>query len=333
MLSIFLVSQKTCVFTYLQPIELCVKRTFVTSKPKNLKELNLAAVDAVDEISAEDFYQKYVKTRKPVILRNYSKDWTALNKWTPDNLKKIAGQHNVKLYGKWLDNSPTRIEMPPVKEVPFAEYLDLLQSNDPSDLRIFIFNLFKLEPQLLDDFSFTPVMDGYLRDHPYLFFGCAGSDVRLHYDIDLSNVFITQFQGTKRFTLFDQDQTKYLYKFPFTTHSAVDMSNIDYDKYPALAYAKGYQCELNHGETLFMPSGIWHYIQYVDGSFSLSLRTLSPSRLGQIQGAYNVFVVRKLDEFLNTFYKNSWSDYKLKKAIERTNEIIKEREEDISKSL
>jgi ribosomal protein L16 Arg81 hydroxylase len=248
---------------------------------------------------------------------------------SPEYLKEVAGHHRVKLYGKWLENSPANIEMPPVKEVPFAEYLDMILRKEVSDLRIFIFNLFKLEPGLLEDFDFPPIMDGYLKDHPYLFFGCGGSDVRMHYDIDLSNVFITQFHGTKRITLFEQDQSKYLYKYPFTTHSAVDMSNIDYDKYPALKYAQGYQCDLKHGETLFMPSGIWHYIQYIDSSFSLSLRTLSPSRLGQIQGAYNIFVVRKLDEFLSKYYKNSWSDYKLRKAIEQTNEIIQEREDEI----
>jgi ribosomal protein L16 Arg81 hydroxylase len=296
-----------------------------------LKELNLKPVERIEDITPEDFYQQYVKPRKPVILKNYTKNWKAIEKWTPEYLKEIAGSHPVKLYGKWLENSPTVIEMPPVKEVPFGEYLDDLASGQESDLRIFLFNLFKLEPNLLNDFEFTPIMDGYLKDFPYLFFGCAGSDVRLHYDIDLSNVFITQFQGVKRFTLFDQSQTKYLYKFPFTTHSAVDMQNIDFEKYPALKLAQGYTCDLEHGETLFMPSGIWHYIEYLDGSYSLSLRTLSPSRLGQIQGAYNVFVVRKLDEFLNKYYKSSWSDYKLKKAIERTNEIIQEREADANK--
>lgn len=297
-----------------------------------MNQLNLKPVDRIEDIQPEEFYQQYVKKRKPVILKNYAKNWAAVNKWTPEYLKEVAGHHKVKLYGKWLDNSPTLIEMPPVKEVPFGEYLDSIAAGEESDLRIFLFNLFKLEPSLLEDFDFPPIMDGYLKDFPYLFFGAAGSDVRLHYDIDLSNVFITQFHGTKRFTLFDQSQTKYLYKFPFTTHSAVDMANIDFEKYPALKLAQGYTCELEHGETLFMPSGIWHYIEYLDGSYSLSLRTLSPSRLGQIQGAYNVFVVRKLDEFLNKYYKSSWSDYKLKKAIERTNEIIREREEDLTKN-
>lgn len=288
--------------------------------------MELHPVDVVEDITPEDFHDLYVKTGKPVLLKNYAKKWPALSKWTYDYLRKVAGHHEVKLHGKWQDNEPTKIEMPAVKEVPFSEYLDMLENDVPSDLRIFLFNLFKLVPELKEDFDFPPIMEGYLKDFPYVFFGCAGSNVRLHYDIDLSNVFITQFKGTKRVTLFDQSQTKYLYKLPFTTHSNVDLSNIDYEKYPALKYAHGYRCELNHGDTLFMPSGIWHYMEYVDGSFSLSLRTLNPSSLGKLQGAYNVFVIRRLDEFITKFYKNTWSDYKLKKAIARANEIVEQRE-------
>lgn len=289
--------------------------------------MQLQEVEVVKDIHPEDFYHRYVKTRIPVKLLNYTESWPAREKWTYSYLKEVAGRHMVKLHGAWQDNEPTKIEMPPVKEMPFSEYLDILESDTPSDLRIFLFNLFKLEPSLLEDFKYTPVMEGYLKDYPYMFFGAAGSDVRLHYDIDLSNVFISQFGGTKRITLFDQSETKYLYKLPFTTHSAADLSNIDYQKYPALQYARGWQTDLLPGETLFMPSGIWHYIQYIDGSFSLSLRTLNPSRMGQLQGAYNVFVIRKLDEYFNKFYKNTWGDYKLKMAIERTNEIIKDRQE------
>lgn len=290
--------------------------------------MELQPIDVVEDISQEEFYQKYVKTRTPVKLLNYAKDWPAREKWTYQYLREVAGHHQVKLHGAWQDNEPTKIEMPPVKEVPFSEYLDMLERNEESDLRIFLFNLFKLQPELLEDFQFTPIMEGYLEDYPYMFFGCAGSDVRLHYDIDLSNVFITQFGGVKRVTLFNQDQTKYLYKLPFTTHSAADLGNIDYEKYPALQYAKGIQTDLQPGETLFMPSGIWHHMQYVEGSFSLSLRTLNPTRMGQLQGAYNVFVIRTLDDFVNKFYKNKWSDFKLKKAIEDTNKILEEQEEE-----
>ncbi len=292
--------------------------------------MELHAVDIVEDITPEDFHELYVKTSRPVLLKNYARHWPAIKKWTYSFLREKAGESIVKLHGAWQDNEPTAIEMPPVKETSFSEYLDMLECNEESDLRIFLFNLFKEVPELKDDFDYPEIMEGYLKDYPYMFFGCAGSDVRLHYDIDLSNVFITQFGGKKRVTLFDQSQTKYLYKLPFTTHSAADLSNIDYEKFPALKYAHGYQCMLEHGDTLFMPSGIWHYMEYVEGSFSLSLRTLNPSSLGKLHGAYNVFVIRKLDEFVNKFYKNTWSDYKLKKAIERANDIVDRREKDKS---
>ena len=291
-----------------------------------MDELNLRPIDIVDDISKEDFLHHYQRQLRPVVIRSFAKDWNAKNTWTYDNLIQLAGKEKVKLYGKWLDHDPTAIEMPAVKEVEFGEYLDLLKRDVPSDLRIFLFNLFKLQPSLLKDFNFPDITDGWLKDYPYMFFGSAGSDVRLHYDIDLSHVFISQFGGTKRITLFDQSQTKYLYKLPFTTHSAADLSKIDFEKYPALKFAQGYQHDLKPGETLFMPSGVWHYIQYLDGSFSLSLRALSDSNLYRIKGAYNVFVIRKLDYFLNRYYKSTWSDFKLKRAIAKANEIIEERE-------
>ncbi len=291
-----------------------------------MDKLNLKPIDVIYDISLEEFHEKYLLTGKPVILKNYTKNWKAIDRWNYSYLREKAGNIKVKLYGKWLENNPTAIEMPPVKEVLFGEYLDMLEQGVQSDLRIFLFNIFKHVPELLEDFEFTPVTTNYLKDFPYMFFGCTGSDVRLHYDIDLSNVFITQFCGTKRIVLFEQSQSKYLYKLPFTTHSAADLMNVDFNKYPALKYAEGYECVINHGDTLFMPGGIWHYIQYVDGSFSLSLRSLSPTIPGKIQGAYNVFVIRKLDELLNKYYKNSWSDFKLKRAIQKANEIVRETE-------
>ncbi len=290
--------------------------------------MKLSPVDIVQDISPDEFHEKYVKTGRPVVLKNYAKHWPATQKWSFQYLREMAGNQMVKLHGAWQDNDPTVIEMKPVKEMRFSEYLDMLENNKYSDLRIFLFNLFKEVPELKNDFDFPPIMDGYLKDFPYLFFGCAGSDVRLHYDIDMSNVFITQFGGKKRVTLFDQNQSKYLYKLPFTTHSAAELRNIDEVKYPTLKYAEGQRCVLEEGDTLFMPSGIWHYMEYLEGSFSLSLRTLNPTSLGKLQGAYNVLVVRKLDEFINKFYKNTWSDYKLKTAIENADRIIEEREED-----
>ncbi len=282
-------------------------------------QLNLHPVDVVDDISRVDFRERYLKPGIPVKIKSFAKNWPAPFKWTYPYLRQKLGNYPAKVYGNWLENQPGLIEMPPVKETSFSDYLDILERGTPSDLRLFLFNPFKLEPSFRNDFTFPNLVDSYLVNHPYMFFGAAGSDVRLHFDIDLANVFITQFAGGKRFVLFNQDQTKYLYKVPFATHSAADLKQPDFQKYPALEFAQGYSCHLQHGETLFMPSGIWHYIHYLDSGFSLSLRSLSGSHLGKIKGLYNLFFIRKLDEYLNKYYGQDWGAYKIRKAISRTN--------------
>lgn len=291
-----------------------------------LEKLDLKPVEVAVEISKKEFIEKYLKPGIPVKFRNFTQGWPAIEKWTYDYLAEIIGKQKVKLHGRWTENEPTRIEMPAVKEMLFEEYLALLQNGESSDLRIFLFDPFKIAPSLKNDFSFPDFCDHFLKDFPFMFFGAAGSDVRLHYDIDLSHVFISQFGGTKRFVLFNQNQSEFLYKIPFTTHSAADLSDPDFDKYPGLKHAQGYITDLEPGETLFMPSGVWHYIQYLNGSFSLSLRATPDSNVDKLKGAYNVLVVRKLDEYLSKYYGQRWADYKLKKAIEHTNEILEQRE-------
>ena len=202
----------------------------------------------------------------------------------------------------------------------FADYLDIVEKGTDSDLRIF-FNPFKLVPNCWT-ILITPTSPMDVEDFPYTFFGCAGSDVRLHYDIDLSHVFLTQFGGTKRITLFDRTRRIYTScPSPPTALQTCRTSILRTSSTRSRATSTPHPWQ-----TPFMPSGIWHYIDYIDGSFSLSLRALSESHLYRLKGAYKVFVIRKLDYFINKYYKNLWSDFKLKRAIAKAQEIIDERE-------
>ena len=93
-----------------------------------------------------------------------------------------------------------------------------------------------------------------------MFFGGAGSRVFLHFDMDLSHVFITQFKGRKRVILFDNKYSEALYKLSFMVQRYIDPEQPDYNKYPGLKNVEGYETILEDGETLFMPSGIWYYM-------------------------------------------------------------------------
>ncbi len=51
----------------------------------------------------------------------------------------------------------------------------------------------------------------------------------------------------------------------------------DYEKFPALKLAEGFDFILEPGDTLFMPAGYWHHMEYLDSGFAMSLRAMHPS--------------------------------------------------------
>jgi hypothetical protein len=104
---------------------------------------------------------------------------------------------------------------------------------------MFLFNIFKACPELCDDFSTHTIMDGFIKQFPFMFFGGQGSHVALHYDIDMSHVFLNQIYGRKRVVLFSQEQSKLIYQHPYTVASYIDVNNPDYQKYLLLKKWRG----------------------------------------------------------------------------------------------
>ena len=154
-----------------------------------------------------------------------------------------------------------------------------------------------------------------------MFFGGAGSKVALHYDIDYSCVFHTHFQTKKECILFDYDQKVYLYNHPFTVQSHVNVLDPDYETYPALKLAKGYRTILQHGETLFMPMGCWHFMHYVVGGYSLSLRA-NASVLTKAKGLMNISRHFVVDKGMNRALGNRWQNLKKEIAEKRAEKVL-----------
>ena len=86
----------------------------------------------------------------------------------------------------------------------------------------------------------------------------------------MAHIFHTHFNGRNTFC-FSIKWKERLYQIPFATYALedYDISNPDFDKFPALDGIEGIECYLEHGDTLFMPTGWWHWMKYLDGSFSL----------------------------------------------------------------
>ncbi len=271
-------------------------------------------VDVVENISKEEFQRKYMKPQKPVIIRNfYGKDAPLYSKWSFEYFAKELGDLDVGIFD---DESSDRDDSKSYKNadmtMKFGDYLNLLQSG-PTQKRIFLFNIFKHLPSMKKDITYPNLGVNFIKKLPFVFFGGKGAITRIHQDMDMSNVFLTELKGRKRIVLFDPSYSDLLYRYPFGVHSSIDPDKPDYDRFPGLEKVKGYECEIEAGDTIFMPSAYWHHIEYLEGSFGVAVRSLSPTH--KLRGLYNVAVLTHLDEVLLYLMGDKW--YKMKDAITR----------------
>jgi cupin-like protein len=287
--------------------------------------LILTEIDQVDRINKEDFIKNYLLLRKPLVIRKATENWPALQKWTFEYLKETVGDVTVPLYDS-SKADPSKPINAAASEMKFGDYIDLIQ-REPTDLRIFFFDPIKRAPKLLEDYrSPTDLMGGFLDKYPAMFFGGAGSVTFLHYDIDLAHIFHTHFNGRKHVILFDYKWRERLYCLPFATYALEDynIENPDFDKFPALDGIEGQQAILEHGDTLFMPTGWWHWMKYLDGSFSISLRAWDKSWAIKAQSLYNLTIQRKLDGMMKKKFGQRYMSWKEELAVKRAGKALAE---------
>lgn len=283
-----------------------------------MQNLNLQPIEVRENITREDFQENFLKYNKPVVMKNFSANWPAKEKWSFEYFKNGHADLMVPVYKEAFANTGQSYTSTD-NQMRFGDYLDLI-ANEPTQYRMFLFNIFKHIPDLCNDFNYPDITDHYLKKFPFMFFGGATSWVDVHYDLDLSHVFITQFHGKKRIVLFGPEYSTQLYRHPLTVSCNVDIGNPDFNRYPKLAEAKGYECVIDNGDTLFMPSGYWHYIYYMEGGFALSLRSQPSSWLRRLHGLWNIFNLTVVDHNISRVLgAKRWYDMKERMAIKRAN--------------
>ncbi|MDG1714334.1 cupin-like domain-containing protein [Lacinutrix sp.] len=281
-------------------------------------KLNLEHIPRVKTITKEDFIKNYYKPQKPLVMERFITDWPAYKKWNLDYIKDIAGDKEVPLYDDRPVNYKDGFNEPHAK-MKLSEYIDLLKRK-PTKYRIFLWNIFREVPALQNDYALPNFGLKLLKTMPMLFFGGTNSHTFMHYDIDFSNIFHFHFEGKKQCILFDQKQSKFLYKIPHSliVREDIDFSNPDLKKWPALKKAKGWECELNHGEILYMPEGYWHYMRYITPGFSMSLRSITKNPINVVKALNNFIIMRQYDNLMRKLKGQKWIDWKNTQAIKNT---------------
>jgi hypothetical protein len=281
--------------------------------------MQLKAVDTVESISPEDFKKKYYNTMKPVVIKGLAKKWPAYRKWNWDYFIETVGDKEVGVYNNIKSDSYTPINTAD-DYMKFGDYLRRVKQG-PLDLRIFLFNIFQHAPQVVNDFTWPDeLMKGFVKKYPMLFVGGEGSVTHMHFDIDMSHILHTQFAGKKRVLLFPHEEQYKLYRKPWEVLSLANYANynnaFDYESFPAVKKAQGYEVILEHGDTLFMPAGFWHHMEYIESGFAMSLRAMQSSLGGKLGGLWKLFGMRGIDTLMKKTAPKWWYDRKKKKVYE-----------------
>jgi hypothetical protein len=282
--------------------------------------MQLQPVDIVDDITPADFRKHYFEPKLPLVMRNLAKAWPAYTKWNWDYLIEVAGSKKLGIYNNVKSDAYTPINKAD-DYTTFGEYINMIRKG-PAQWRIFFFNIFSQAPQLREDFTWpTPYIRGFLKALPSLFAGGEGSITHMHFDIDMPHLMHTQFMGRKRVLLFPNEEQYKLYRKPFEVLSLADFSNyydaakskVDVEKFPALKLAAGYDVILEPGDTLFMPSGYWHHMEYLQSGFAMSLRALDNTLGGKLKGLWNVAGMRNIDTLMKKTAPHPWYHWKQKR--------------------
>jgi hypothetical protein len=300
-----------------------------------LKKIPLAQIDTMqlqtvptfDDIEPHVFQKDFYEPHLPVVIKNLAKAWPAYSKWNWNYFKSLVGEQRVGIYNNVKSDAYTPINTADDYKT-FGEYIDMI-SEGPAGWRIFLFNIFDHAPQLVKDFSWPEhLMKGFVKKYPMLFVGGETSITHMHFDIDLSHILHTQFAGRKRVLLFPFEEQHKLYRKPYEVLSLADFSNyykdgkLNYQQFPALKLAKGYEVVLDHGDTLFMPAGYWHHMEYLDSGFAMSLRALQPSLSGKLKGAWNLFGMRSIDTLMKKTVPVWWYENKKKKIFANADKVL-----------
>ncbi|GHA14620.1 hypothetical protein GCM10008090_25530 [Arenicella chitinivorans] len=285
-------------------------------------KINTQPVPRCAGLSTEEFVGDYKDPQQPVILPDLTRDWVAHEKWSLAYLKQVAGEQIVPVYSS-LPAKGKQHQHAAERHLRLADYLDLLEAGE-NDLRMFFYNLLENVPRMLADFDYPDLGMKFFRRLPVLFVGGRGAKVQMHYDIDLANLVLCHFGGPKRVLLIPPEQTHLMYKVPFSFSAlhAVDFDQPDFEAYPALAHLQGQVAHLQHGDALFIPSGYWHFIEYQDIGFSMTLRSMPTRFQDRATLLKNIFVTRTVEGVMRRVLGQRWNDRNERLAVTHTHRAL-----------
>jgi hypothetical protein len=235
----------------------------------------------------ETFYREYVTQRRPVVITNLFEGQGIRDLDTLEKAKEVLGGVKLAVTREYTSASSGGSQS--TNEIlSFNDYWDLVEA-DPStnlvcaeyEIPARLMTLFDLPPacwpqtfhsqEILD----LPKKAGDFDLHENIFLANESNKAHLHYDGDQREVFLYQIFGRKDVALFQPWSGRFLRPLdrPFFSASGLYLDRMTKEqRLDLLDEANGYYGTLNPGDAVYMPSLIWHHLDYVDNAMSFNIR-------------------------------------------------------------
>ena len=236
-------------------------------------------VDKRVSVSEDEFIERYVRGCRPLVLTGHTRDWPAMRRWSPDDLKERFGHLDVEVQAERQAN-PRYEEDKALhrRSVRLGDFVDqVLAGGDTNDYYLTANNEALRRPDfapLLDDIgSLPPCCDSRGAGRAFLVLVRAGGTVTpLHHDTLM--LFHTQVVGRKRWRLISPLQGQRLYNTN-GVFSPIDLDAVDLRQFPLFEGVRVLEVVVWPGETVFLPLGWWHQVRSLDISLSFSYSNLA----------------------------------------------------------
>ena len=238
-----------------------------------------AAVDKRSVVSDAEFVYRYVLACRPLVLTGHTRDWPAMQRWSPADLKTRFGGFDIEIQAERQVN-PRYEEDKGLhrRTVRLGDFVDqVLAGGATNDYYLTANNEALRRPEfapLLDDIGSLPPYcnRAELAERSSFWFGPAGTVTPLHHDTLM--LFHTQVVGRKRWRLISPLQGPRLYNTN-GVFSPIDLDAVDLTQFPLFEGVNVLEVVVEPGETMFLPLGWWHQVRSLDVSLSFSYSNLA----------------------------------------------------------
>jgi hypothetical protein len=237
------------------------------------------AVERRATISRDEFSQRFVIGCRPLVLTDVARDWPAMRRWSPQDLKARFGHLEVEVQAERSANpNYERDKLSHRRRLKLADFVDRVVAGGPSnDYYLTANNEALRSPDfapLLDDIGSLPDFcdRAQLAARSSFWFGPGGTVTPLHHDTLM--LLHTQVVGRKRWRFVSPLQTPRLYNH-YDVYSSVELDRPDLARHPLFAGVRVLETVLAPGETIFLPLGWWHQVSALEVSLSFSYSNLA----------------------------------------------------------